>query len=74
MLRHSIIDAGYEGASLQEMSDENTVMIRLQPKNASPDEDISIVKLLLSDIDSAVSFRRVDYVGPKVGSELMQKV
>jgi preprotein translocase subunit SecF len=73
VLRHSIIDAGYEGASLQEMSDENTVMIRLQPKNASPDEDISIVKLLLSDIDSAVSFRRVDYVGPKVGSELMQK-
>lgn len=72
-LRHSITDAGYEGASLQEMSDENSVMIRLQPKNTSPDEDILIVKSLLKKIDADVSFRRVDYVGPKVGSELMQK-
>lgn len=72
-LRHSITKEGYEGASLQEMSDENSVMIRLQPKNTSPDEDILIVKSLLKKIDSDVSFRRVDYVGPKVGSELMQK-
>ena len=72
-LRSSINSAGYEGAALQELSNEGTIMIRVQPRSESPQGDVTHIKSLLHSIDSNITFRKVDFVGPKVGDELMHK-
>lgn len=73
-LREAVSKLGYTGASVQELDNETVIMLRVQPKDkVNPEEDVTQLKSVLTSLNNDLTFRRVDYVGPKVGNELMLK-
>ena len=71
--RNTLSHYGYYGASIQNFGNAGSILIRVQPKNS--DEQAAEVKiiqeLLKNELDPEIEFRKVDYVGPKVGDELV---
>lgn len=68
-------EEGYKGASIQNFGDDKSVLIRLQAKNSDEQakEVEKIKSFLKSEISNSIEFRKIDYVGPKVGEELIGK-
>ena len=67
-----ILSPNFNEVSLQEFGDENTIIIRLQNENNQESiETVNKVKLLISNKVS--EFRRSEFVGPTVSSELLLK-
>ena len=67
-----ILSANYNDVSLQEFGNKNTILIRLQ--NKSNQESIEIVNTVKNLIqDKVVEFRRSEFVGPTISSELLFK-
>tara|TARA_Y100001970_G_scaffold43083_1_gene53663 strand:- start:512 stop:1414 length:903 start_codon:yes stop_codon:yes gene_type:complete len=67
-----VLSPNFNEVSLQEFGDENTIIIRLQ--NESNQESIETVNKVKSLIDGKVEeFRRSEFVGPTVSSELLWK-
>jgi preprotein translocase SecF subunit len=67
-----ILSPNFNGVSLQEFGDENTIIIRLQNENNQ--ESIETVNKVKQLINSKVEeFRRSEFVGPTISSELLWK-
>ncbi len=65
-----ILSVNYSDLSLQEFGDKNTILIRLQNKNNQESiETVNSVKSLIQD--KVVEFRRSEFVGPTISSELL---
>ena len=65
-----ILTKNYSDVSLQEFGNENTILIRLQNKNNQESiETVNSVKNLIQD--KVVEFRRSEFVGPTISSELL---
>ena len=71
--REVLSGIGYDNAIIQNFGHDNDVLIRLQPKVGEEQAKAveQIKSTLQKNIDSKIEFRRIDYVGPKVGSELI---
>ena len=68
----SILSPNFNDVSLQEFGNKNTIIIRLQNKdNQESIETINNVKILIGDKVS--EFRRSEFVGPTISSELLWK-
>lgn len=68
----NILSPNFNEVSLQEFGDENTIIIRLQNENNQESiETINKVKILISD--KVLEFRRSEFVGPTISSELLWK-
>ena len=66
----SILSPEFNDVSLQEFGDSNTIIIRLQNEsNKESIKTIDKVKLLISD--KVIEFRRSEFVGPTISSELL---
>ena len=66
----SILSPKFNDVSLQEFGDTQTIIIRLQnDSNKESIETINKVKNLISD--KVIEFRRSEFVGPTISSELM---
>ena len=67
-----ILSPNFNEVSLQEFGDENTIIIRLQNENNQESiETVNKVKQLISD--KVQEFRRSEFVGPTISSELLWK-
>ena len=67
-----ILSLNYNDVSLQEFGNENTILIRLQNKsNQESIETVNLVKNLIED--KVIEFRRSEFVGPTISSELLFK-
>ena len=67
-----ILSKNYSDVSLQEFGNENTILIRLQNKsNQESIETVNSLKNLIAD--KVVEFRRSEFVGPTISSELLFK-
>ena len=65
-----ILSSSYNDVSLQEFGNENIILIRLQNKsNQESIETVNSVKNLIQD--KVVEFRRSEFVGPTISSELL---
>ena len=65
-----ILNPEFNDVSLQEFGDSNTIIIRLQnDSNSESMTTINQVKILIAD--KVEEFRRTEFVGPKVGDELV---
>ncbi len=65
-----ILSSSYGDVSLQEFGNENIILIRLQNKsNQESIETVNSVKNLIQD--KVVEFRRSEFVGPTISSELL---
>jgi len=73
-LRSALNTQGFGEVSLQNIGDTSDIMIRIQ---VSKDEEQSKVtakvkEVLAGQISGAIDYRKIDYVGPTVGEELIQ--
>jgi preprotein translocase subunit SecF len=70
-IRTSIVQSGYSDATVQNFGSSSDVLIRLPVKTGQSTSDISSqVMATLHRDDAAAELRRVEFVGPQVGSEL----
>ena len=68
----NILSPKFDDVSLQEFGDKNTIIIKLQNKsNTDSIETVNIVKNLIGD--KVIEFRRSEFVGPTISSELLWK-
>lgn len=68
----NILSPNFNEVSLQEFGDENTIIIRLQnDNNQESNKTVEKVKELIND--KVDEFRRSEFVGPTVSSELLWK-
>ena len=68
----NVLSPNFDDVSLQEFGNENTIIIKLQNKdNQESIETINNVKLLIGDKVS--EFRRSEFVGPTISTELLWK-
>jgi preprotein translocase SecF subunit len=74
-LRELLSSSGYKGATIQNFGEKNTILIRIQPKhNIDQKKEVEELKSLLnSHLHNQIEFRKIDYVGPKVGKDLVIK-
>ncbi len=69
-IRETLVDGGFNGAQVANFGSSTEVLIKL-PGTVSDSLGSEIVSLLSSDnSDQAIDLRRIEYVGPQIGSEL----
>ena len=69
-IRETLVDGGFNGAQVANFGSSREVLIKL-PGTVSDSLGSEIVSLLSSDnSDQAIDLRRIEYVGPQIGSEL----
>ena len=69
-IRETLVDGGFNGAQVANFGSSTEVLIKL-PGTVSDSLGSEIVSLLSHDnSDQAIDLRRIEYVGPQIGSEL----
>ena len=69
-IRETLVDGGFNGAQVANFGSSTEVLIKL-PGTVSDSLGSEIVSLLSADnSDQAIDLRRIEYVGPQLGSEL----
>ena len=69
-IRETLVDRGFNGAQVANFGSSREVLIKL-PGTVSDSLGSEIVSLLSADnSDQAIDLRRIEYVGPQIGSEL----
>lgn len=73
-IRDTLQNGGYKDAMVQYFGTTHDVLIRLGVREEKNSQMISneIMKLLSSDQSNSVSMRRVEFVGPQVGKDLIE--
>jgi preprotein translocase subunit SecF len=74
-IRDLLTQNDIEDVSLQTLGDPNTVLIRIGQKTDNSEEQIKTIthvkQLLGTLLNNKIEYRKIDYVGPKVGKELI---
>ena len=69
-IRETLVDGGFNGAQVANFGSSREVLIKL-PGTVSDSLGSEIVSLLSADnSEQAIDLRRIEYVGPQIGSEL----
>ncbi len=69
-IRETLVDGGFNGAQVANFGSSTEVLIKL-PGTVNDSLGSEIVSLLSADnFDQAIDLRRIEYVGPQIGSEL----
>jgi len=71
-MRSTLSDLGLGGVSLQEFGSPNDVLIRLQQQDGDEQAQITAIDTVKAALGEGIEYRRVEYVGPQVGAELIQ--
>lgn len=69
-LRADIDSLMIGNSEIQEFGDSETVLIKLEKTNDLEVNQEQIIQKLKSTLDESVDYRRIEFVGPKVGNEL----
>ena len=68
-IRQSLTNAGYEGAQVALFGSTQDVLIKL-PGSVSDTLGAEIIQVLRQESSEEIVLRRIEYVGPQIGSEL----
>ena len=68
-IRQSLLEAGYEGAQVAHFGSSRDVLIKL-PGSVSDTLGAEIIQVLRQDSAEIIDLRRIEFVGPQIGSEL----
>lgn len=72
-VRNTLQAQGLEGAVVQHFGATNNVLVRLPPREGVKQAEFSATVLeALKTVDSGAEMRRVEFVGPAVGKELVE--
>ena len=69
IIRETLLSSGFEGAQVANFGTSSEVLIKL-PGTVSDSLGSEIVSLLSSASSDRIDLRRIEYVGPQIGSEL----
>jgi preprotein translocase subunit SecF len=73
-IRAALEAADFTGAEMQHFGTSSEVLIRTAPREGlNPAEISTLILKTLQAADPAVEMRRVEFVGPKVGAELVEQ-
>lgn len=74
LLRNSLEEKGFEDATVQHFGTTKDVLIRLKPQQGMSNAELSnqVITLLDSKTKQKATLRRVEFVGPQVGDELIE--
>lgn len=70
LLRNKIDNLNIGNSEIQEFGDPNTILLRLEKIDDNKATQEEIIQKLKSELDEDTDYRRVEFVGPKVGKEL----
>ncbi len=72
-MREALSGHGFGEISLQNIGDDKNVMIRIQVSETDDQAKITskVKELLATSFGEGIDYRKIDYVGPTVGEELM---
>ena len=68
-IRQSLTEAGYEGAQVALFGSTQDVLIKL-PGSVSDTLGTEIIEVLRQETSEQIDLRRIEFVGPQIGSEL----
>ncbi len=68
-VRSTLSEAGYDGAQVAHFGSRHDVIIKL-PGCVSDSLGAEIIQVLKQDTRNSIDLRRIEYVGPQIGSEL----
>ncbi len=71
-MREHLNGIGLGEVALQEFGTENHILIRVQQQKGGQAEQMAAVQKVRESLGAKYDFRRVEFVGPKVGSELVR--
>ena len=71
-LRQALSGEGFGEVALQNFGDEHDVLVRIQANDENQGQVVSGAKTALNAELGGVEYRRVEYVGPTVGRELVR--
>lgn len=71
-LREKLGGLGFGEVALQTFGDEHDVLIRLERKEESPEAQQKVLTSVKDSLGKGVEYRRVETIGPKVGSDLVE--
>lgn len=72
-MRAALSNGQFGEVSLQNSGSPNDVMLRIQVSDEdNQSKTVEEVKAIVNALDASTEFRKIDYVGPTVGRELMQ--
>jgi len=71
-MREQLSDLGLGEVSLQEFGAADTVLIRLQSQGDAEGAQVAAIEKVKASLGATAQFRRSEYVGPKVGGELIR--
>ena len=71
-MRNTLSDLGLGAVSLQEFGSPNDILIRLQQQEGDEQAQAAAVEMAKEALGPGIEYRRVEYVGPQVGAELIQ--
>ena len=55
---------------IQEFGSPDNILIKIEKKNSNKDDQMSVINSVKSILPADVDYRRIEFVGPKVGAEL----
>ncbi len=71
-MRAKLNDLNLGDVALQEFGSPNDILIRVQRQGSSEQQEMAAVKQVQSVLGDRIEYRRIEVVGPKVGSELIR--
>ncbi len=74
-VRGVLEQSGYDDAVVQHFGTAKDVLVRIAPREGISSADLSsdMLRVLSTTSDQAVQMRRVEFVGPQIGDELVEK-
>ena len=69
-LREKLIGMNVGNVEIQEFGSPENVLIRIEKNSENKEEQNSLINKIKNELPSEIDYRRIEFVGPKVGKEL----
>ena len=69
-LREQLIGMSVGNFEIQEFGSSENILIRIEKNSENKEEQNSLINKIKNELPSEIDYRRIEFVGPKVGKEL----
>ena len=69
-LREKLIGMSVGNFEIQEFGSSENILIRIEKNSENKEEQNSLINKIKNELPSEIDYRRIEFVGPKVGKEL----
>ena len=69
-LREKLISMSVGNFEIQEFGSSENILIRIEKNSENKEEQNSLINKIKNELPSEIDYRRIEFVGPKVGKEL----